>query len=102
MSQRSPRCSQLPLLRPGDERGAAASLSLPQSAPNAAGCALGAGGLAGAAGGESAITATNGGVFFFLLFFFFLFYFFFFFPPQARKQFHSRKLAPPISHVNAM
>lgn len=40
--------------------------------------------------------------FFFLLFFFFLFYFFFFFPPQARKQFHSRKLAPPISHVNAM
>lgn len=85
-------CSQLPLLRPGGERGAAASLSLPQSAPNAAGCAPGAGGLAGAAGGESAITATNGGVFFIFLLFIL---FFFLFPTPSQKAISFQEARSP-------
>lgn len=85
-------CSQLPLLRPGGERGAAASLSLPQSAPNAAGCAPGAGRLAGAAGGESAITATNGGVFFIFLLFIL---FFFLFPTPSQKAISLQEARSP-------
>lgn len=89
-------CSQLPLLHPGGERGAAASLSLPQSAPNAAGCAPGAGGLAGAAGGESAITATNGGVFFYY-FSSFYFIFFSFSHPKPESNFIPGSSLPQLA-----